>query len=433
MRKKLEIEFIRYSLNTQDFLGKRMENAHNNTAASGISPKEFTILVALLMSIVAVSIDALLPALGVIGKELEATSPNQPQLLISMLFFGMALGQLICGPLSDALGRRPILFGGLALYVIGSLICYQADNLEVLMFGRFIQGLGVAGPYISAISLVRDLFHGAQMARIMSLVMMIFVLVPAIAPTLGQAIMFVADWRSIFELYFLYAGILVLWVMFRLKETLPKSHRIPFSKEGFYEGFKEVITNRITASYTICMGLFFGSFIGYINSAQQIFQVQFETGKVFTVYFGALALILGFSSLLNSRVVERFGAKLIAFRAICAVVVASSVFLSLHAFFDISLWMFFIYIAIIFFAFGLLFGNVNSLAMEPMGHVAGIASAVIGSVSSIMSMTIGTVIGQMYNNTLIPISSGFMIMGTLAVCIIYWAEKGRLTAERESH
>ncbi len=403
-----------------------MENAHNDTSSSGIGAKEFTVLVALLMSIVAISIDALLPALGLIGQELGAINENQPQLLISMLFLGMAIGQLICGPLSDALGRRPILFAGFALYLVGTLICYQASTLEELMVGRFVQGLGVAGPYISAISLVRDLYHGSQMARVMSLVMMIFVLVPALAPSLGQAILFIADWRSIFGFYLFYAVVLIIWISFRLKETLPKSNRIPFTKKGFYDGFKEVITNRITASYTVYMGLFFGSFIGYLNSAQQIFQVQFETGEMFSLYFGLLALVLGASSLINSRMVEKFGAKNIAFRAICAVVIASVIFLALHAFIEIRMWMFLLYAAVFFGSFGLLFGNVNSLAMEPMGHVAGIASAVIGSVSSIMSMVIGTIIGQMYDNTLIPLSSGFMIMGTLALCIMYWAEKARV-------
>ncbi|MBJ7538892.1 multidrug effflux MFS transporter [Marinomonas transparens] len=404
-----------------------MENAHNNTSASGMAAKEFTLLVALLMSIAAISIDALLPALGIIGQELGATTANQPQLLISMLFLGMALGQLICGPLSDALGRRPILFGGLALYTLGTIVCYQATSLETLMLGRFIQGLGVAGPYISAISLVRDLYHGAQMARIMSLVMTVFVLVPAIAPSLGQGIMFITDdWRGIFEMYLAYGALIFIWIVLRLKETLPKTNRIAFSTQGFYEGFKEVLTNRITASYTVCMGLFIGSFIGYLNSSQQIFQVQFETGNMFSVYFGLLALVLGVSSLLNARFVGKYGAKFIAFRAIVSVVFASAIFLALHAFISISLWMFLIYAAILFFAFGLLFGNVNSLAMEPMGHVAGIASAVIGSVSSIMSMVIGTVIGQLYNNTLIPVSAGFMIMGALALCLIYWAEKGRI-------
>lgn len=403
-----------------------MDNRPNH---SGISSTEFTILVALLMSIVAISIDALLPALGIIGSELGAVTANQPQLLISMLFLGMAIGQLICGPLSDALGRRPILFSGFALYLVGTIMCHQADSLEALMIGRFIQGLGVAGPYISAISLVRDLYHGAQMARVMSLVMMIFVLVPAIAPSLGQIILLLTDWRGIFEMYLLYAVLLIGWVGLRLKETLPKENRIPFTRKGFMDGFKEVLTNRITASYTLCMGLFFGSFMGYLNSSQQIFQVQFETGNLFSVYFGVLALVLGFSSLINSRIVEKHGAKTIAFRAISTVVVSSAIFLGLHAFMAISLWMFLVYAAILFFCFGLLFGNFNALAMEPMGHVAGIASAVIGSVSSIMSMSIGAIIGQMYDNTLVPLSSGFMLMGFISMMIIYWAEKGRNPAE----
>ncbi|MDO6563795.1 multidrug effflux MFS transporter [Amphritea sp. 1_MG-2023] len=397
-----------------------------NRVTPGMSSKEFTVLVALLMSIVAISIDALLPALGVIGNALGATTANQSQWLISLLFLGMAIGQLICGPLSDALGRKPILFGGFSIYLVGTLICYQANSLEIMMLGRFIQGLGVAGPYISAISLVRDLYHGSQMARIMSLVMMIFVLVPAIAPTLGQVIMFLADWRGIFELYLVYAAILILWILFRLKETLAKQHRIPFTRTGFSEGFKEVLSNRITASYTVCMGLFFGSFIGYLNSAQQIFQVQFNTANLFSVYFGALALLLGFSSLINARIVEQHGAKHIAFRAIFTVVLASILFLSLHALVTITLWMFLCYAGTFFFCFGFLFGNVNALAMEPMGHVAGIASAVIGSVSSIMSMLIGTLIGQMYDNTLIPMTTGFALFGTIALGIMYWAERGRI-------
>lgn len=343
-----------------------------------------------------------------------------------MLFLGMALGQLICGPLSDSLGRRPILFGGFAFYLMGTVICYHASSLETLMIGRLIQGLGVAGPYISAISLVRDLYHGVQMARIMSLVMMIFMLVPAIAPTLGQAILFFGDWRDIFVMYLAYAAVLIAWISFRLKETLSQENRIPFTQKGFYDGFKEVLSNRITVSYTACMGLFFGSFIGYLNSAQQIFQVQFKTGNLFAIYFGLLAVVLGVSSLVNSRIVEKKGPIRIAFRSVLAVVIASAIFLSMHALVDITLWMFLLYAAVFFFCLGFLFGNVNSLAMEPMGHVAGIASAVIGSVSSIMSMVIGTFIGQMYDNTLIPIASGFTLSGVIALGIMYWAEKGRL-------
>ena len=389
---------------------------------SEMGAKEFTVLVALLMSIVAISIDALLPALGLIGQDLKATDSNQPQLLISLIFLGMAIGQLIAGPLSDALGRKPILFAGFALYLAGTVFCFFAPTLSELMIGRFIQGLGVSGPYIAAISLVRDQFSGAKMARTMSFVMMIFVLVPAIAPTLGQAIMFVADWRSIFIMYFLYAAILLVWIATRLKETLAKPDRIPFTYSGFKNGFKEVLSNRQTLCYMLCMGLFFGSFIGYLNSSQQIFQVQFNTGALFSLYFGALALVLGFSSLLNARIVEAFGMRPIALCAITTVVIASLVFWALHSFVNVTLWMFLTYATVLFFCFGLLFGNVNALAMEPMGHVAGIASAVIGSVSSILSMGIGTLIGQLYDNTLIPVVMGFSLLGLLALGLMYIAD-----------
>ena len=389
---------------------------------SKISPIEFTILVALLMSIVAISIDALLPALGIISSEISLDYPNQIQLVISALFLGMAVGQLICGPLSDAIGRKKVLYGGILFFLCGSLICFFAQDITVLLIGRVIQGLGVSGPYVSAISIVRDKYAGREMAKIMSLVMMIFIMVPAIAPSLGQAILLVASWRYVFVLYIVYSIAVGLWIFLRLEETLPKEKRIPFSVAGFTDGFKEVIGNRITMGYTLCMGLFFGSFMGYLNSSQQIFQVQFGTGKLFTVYFGLLALVFGLASLFNSHFVEKWGMHYISKRAVVGIIIGSVIFLALHGVVNIQLWMFMVYAAILFFCFGLIFGNVNAMAMEPMGHVAGIASAVIGSVSSIISMVIGTAIGQFYNNTLIPTTLGFLIMTSLALIMMHFAE-----------
>ena len=395
-------------------------------AKSTMSAKEFTILTATLMSIVAISIDALLPALGIIANDFAVQDANQVQLLISALFLGMALGQLLCGPLSDALGRKPILYTGLAVYFLGTFICLFATDLTTLLSGRFIQGLGVAGPYISAIALVRDQYKGRDMAKIMSLVMMIFILVPAIAPSVGQGILFFSDWHGIFVLYLGYALLILAWITFRLSETLPKEKRIPFTRKGFIAGFKEVVTNKATASLTLCMGLIFGCLIGYLNSSQQIFQELFQTGNMFSVYFGLLALVLGVSSLVNSRFVERLGMHFIATRAFQAIIVSSAGFLALQFIVpEIHLWLFLLYAAILFFSFGLIFGNINAMAMEPMGHVAGIASAVIGSVSSIMSITIGTTIGQLYNGSLLPMTMGFLLMGSCALALMLYAETQR--------
>ncbi|TGL58202.1 Bcr/CflA family efflux MFS transporter [Leptospira ognonensis] len=382
-----------------------------------ISTREFIIIIAFLMSIVAISVDALLPALGYIAKEIPFSHPNEGQYIISALFLGMAMGQLICGPLSDATGRRKVLFSGIFLFLVGSTICYFANGIPALLFGRWVQGLGVSAPYISAFSVVRDRFEGREMAKIMSIVMMIFILVPALAPSLGQMILLLFSWRSIFLMYILYSILIGIWIFIRLKETLPEEKRIPFQAANIIDGFREVLSNRITMTYTICMGLFFGSFFGYLNSSQQIFQVQFETGKLFTVYFGGLALLFGIASLLNSQLVEKWGMHYITKRATIGIIISSFLFLSLQSFVSIGLWMFLPYVAILFFCFGLLFGNFNSLAMEPMGHIAGIASAIIGSVSSILSMIIGTTIGQLYDQTVMPVTIGFLVMSCLSAIL----------------
>lgn len=399
-----------------------MSDYTTHAPQSRISTGEFTLLVALMMSIVAISIDALLPALDAIRADIVMSHPNQAQLVVSALFLGMALGQLICGPLSDATGRKKVLNGGIALFLVGTVVCYFANDISTLLFGRFIQGLGVAGPYVSAISIVRDKYSGNDMARIMSLVMMIFVMVPALAPSLGQAVLWIGSWRDIFLLYVGYALLIVVWIFCRLEETLPKPHRIPMSKKGFSEGFKEVISNVPTVCYMVCMGLFFGSFIGYLNSAQQIFQDLFKTGELFTLYFGLLAIVFGAASLVNSRLVQKWGMQHLSDSAVVGIIVSSAVFLVLHLAIEVQLWMFLSYAAVLFFCFGLVFGNINAMAMEPMGHVAGIAAAIIGATSSIMSMCIGTVIGQMYNGTLIPVTAGFFIFSCISMAILTFAK-----------
>lgn len=403
-----------------------MTDYSTHPVASRISSGEFTLLVALMMSIVAISIDALLPALGFIGQEINLSHPNQIQYVISALFLGMALGQLVCGPLSDATGRKKVLYGGIALFFCGSAICFFATSIEGLLIGRFVQGLGVAGPYVSAISIVRDKYAGNEMARIMSLVMMIFIMVPALAPSLGQAVLLISSWRYIFVLYIVYALIIGVWIFWRLEETLPKEFRIPFTRTGFIDGFKEVISNYSTMCYTLCMGLFFGSFMGYLNSSQQIFQELFNTGKLFTVYFGVLALLFGVASMVNARFVQKWGMEYLCRQATLGIIFSSAIFLALQLITTPNLWLFLAYAAVLFFCFGLVFGNVNAMAMEPMGHVAGIASAVIGASSSIISMIIGTAIGQMYDNTLVPMTCGFLILASLSMVILNLAKQRKL-------
>lgn len=384
---------------------------------------EFIILMASLMSVVAISIDAMLPALGIVGSDLGVQNPNTSQLVISFVFLGMMMGQLVCGPLSDALGRRPVLFGGLALYAIGSLICYFAGSIEILLTGRVIQGLGVSGPYVSTVAIVRDRYAGRDMARIMSLVMMIFILVPAIAPMLGQGILYIATWREIFLFYILYGSGMALWVFLRLPETLHAEDKIKFSVADIARGFKTVFKTRVTVCYMFCMGICFGSLIGYLNSCRQIFQEQFGTGDAFAFYFGGLALVIGFASLLNSRIVGKYGMQAICLRATLLIITVSAIFLAVNLTIPVALWMFVTYAAIMFFCFGMMFGNLNAIAMEPMGHIAGIAAAVVGSTSSLISLSVGTYIGQSYDNTLIPVVTGFLVLNIISLCFMLFAGK----------
>ena len=384
---------------------------------------EFIILMALLMSCIAISIDAMLPALGVIGNALGTVDVNDTQFIISTIFLGMTVGQLFWGPMSDAIGRRKVLFWGLGIYMIGSLICYMANDMTMMLIGRTVQGLGVSGPYVSVVSIVRDKFAGNEMARVMSLVMMIFILVPAIAPSLGQAIMHFASWREIFLLYIVLSLIMGTWVFFRLPETIHEEDRIHFDLKDIGHGFNIVLHNRTTCCYMLCMGICFGGLIGYLNSSRQIFQDMFHTGEAFSLYFGGLALVIGVSSLLNSRIVGKYGMRVICHYATVTIIAASAIFLAMNLTLDVQLWMFVGYAAVLFFCFGLMFGNLNAIAMEPMGHNAGIASAVTGSTSSLISMTVGSAIGQMFDGTLIPVVTGFLVLNAVSLAIMWFAER----------
>lgn len=380
--------------------------------------KEFIALMAALMSVVAISIDAMLPALGIIRDAFQTSHPNDVQLIISCIFVGMAVGELICGPLSDAYGRMKVLYTYLGIYLLGSIVCLFSDTLEHMLVGRFIQGLGVAGPFISCMSIVRDTYSGRTMAKVMSLVMMVFIMVPVIAPAIGQGIIMVTSWRALFILYIVYAVLIGLWAYFRLHETLPAEKRVALTIPNLLKDLKIIFSNRQTMCYTLCMACVFGALIGDLNSSQQIFQEQYSVGKMFVVYFGLQALAFGGASLMNSRWVETYGMRYICLRALVVMTAVSIVFVSLQFAIDITFWMFFIYGVVVLFCVGLLFGNLNSLALEPMGHIAGLASAIISATSNLVAIPLGTIIGQLYDGTIFPLSAGFAILGVFAALFL---------------
>ncbi len=386
---------------------------------------EFVTLMALMMALVALAIDTMLPALPVIGKELGAKHSNDSQLIVTLLFLGMALGQLFFGPLSDSIGRKPALSAGLGLFVVGSLLSLVAESFTLMLVGRFVQGLGVAGPRSVSMALIRDQYEGRSMARVMSFVMTIFILVPVIAPTLGQGILFIAHWRAIFGLFVVLATIMFAWFAWRQPETLPPAQRMPYSTTRILRVAREVCANRIALGYTIVAGLISGAFLGFLSSAPQIFQEQYGLGSLFPIYFAVLALSAGAASLLNANLVIRLGMRALirhAMLLLTALSIAFLIFAFLHAGRP-ALWSTMTYLMLTFFAVGILFGNLNSLAMEPLGHIAGVGAALVGSLSTLISVPLGILIGQGYNGTLLPLVGGFAVLGALSLAVMRWVER----------
>jgi len=300
---------------------------------SRVSPRrpafaEFVILIALIISLVALSIDAMLPALPQIAADLGVVEINDSQYVISIFFAGMALGQMFFGPMSDSVGRRPAILAGFAVFALGCLLSIAAASFEQMLIGRFLQGLGAAGPRIVSVALVRDQFKGREMARVMSFVMSVFILVPVFAPAIGQLILSVADWHFIFAMFLALALTVVAWFWKRQPETLAQENRIRFSFVGLLLDIQAISRIRAALGYTLTMGFVFGAFVGYLSSSQQIFQVQYRLFELFPLYFGILACSIGCASLLNARLVMRFGMRALSRFALQSTCFLSAAFFS---------------------------------------------------------------------------------------------------------
>jgi len=400
--------------------------------ASDSSPGfiEFIILIALIISLVALSIDAMLPALPEIAADLDVQQINDSQYVISIFFAGMAFGQLFFGPLSDSIGRRPSIIAGFVVFALGCVLSIFATSFEQMLLGRFLQGFGASGPRIVSIALVRDQFKGREMARVMSFVMTVFILVPVFAPAVGQLILKLASWHWIFAMFLLLVLVVVSWFWKRQPETLTPDNRIVFSFARLLLDIQAILRIRAALGYTLTMGFIFGAFLGYLSSSQQIFQVQYGLLDLFPLYFGILACSIGCASLLNARLVMRFGMRRLSRIALLAICFLSFPFFLYALIYDghPNLYFLMFYLLPIFFFFGILFGNLNAMAMEPLGHIAGLGSAVIGSVSTLISVFFGVLIANAYDGTVFPLVSGFAILGLASLVIIRWTEAG-LAAE----
>lgn len=369
----------------------------------------------------AFSIDAMMPALEQIGDELGIVVENDRQFIITALFLGFSVGVLFYGFLADRFGRRVPVLCGFLLYCIGSVACVTADSFTMMLVGRVLQGLGAAGPYVLSIAIVRDSYKGDEMARLLSLIMMVFIGVPMIAPFIGQGLLLLAGWRSIFAVLMIYAVLVMLWFWLRQPESLSAEDRQMLSCGQIKRSVLEVLRHSVSARYMIVIGLLAGSFIAYLSTAQQVFQEMYQLGERFPIVFASLAGVFGISSFLNSRLVLHVAPAVLVKVAIALIIGASVIYLV--AFRDFSqvppLPAHLAFIAVIMCAFAMLFGNTTSLAMEPMGHIAGAASSVINSLSTLIAIVLATLVGSQLDSTPHPVVAGFGLLAIAALAICF--------------
>ncbi|HVZ04825.1 multidrug effflux MFS transporter [Hyphomicrobium sp.] len=384
---------------------------------------EFVTLTAAMMALTAISIDIMLPALPQIGSALGVTSENDRQLVVILYMAGFAAGQIVFGPLSDHFGRKPMLLAGLAIYIAGTVAALLAGAFPALLTARFVQGIGAASPRVIAIAVVRDLYGGRQMARVMSFAMMVFITIPVLAPSVGQALIQVGNWHWTFYALLAMALLIVCWSSLRLPETARQALGVE-QPMGLRESLKMVLFNRQTMAYGAAGGFMFGCLLAYVASAQQIFVEVFGIGQAFPVVFGAIASVMAIASFVNARLVGRLGMRRLSHTALAGFLGISLILAATAAMGMAPLPVFAPLVAIAFFLFGLIAPNFNAIAMEPQGHNAGMASSVIGSLSTAIGALAGGFVAHAFDGTVSPIASGFAAC-SLITCIVVFAVEGR--------
>lgn len=388
------------------------------------SQTEFIILMASLMSIVALSIDAILPALEAIGVSIGTKEATDNQLLITMIFLGLGFGQLIFGPLSDSIGRKPVIYLGFTLFVLASFLCVMATSVEMMVVGRILQGVGLSAPRTISIAMVRDSFSGDYMAKIMSFIVAIFILVPVVAPALGKLMLDTFGWQSIFNVQLIFGAIIMIWLWKRQPETLHPENKIKLSKSLFINGLKEFLKFKTSIAFTLISGLITGSFMVYLSASQEIFQNQYGMIEEFPYVFAALAISIGFATFLNGNFVLKYGMyKLVRAFMIVFTMIPLLYLILFYGRPNPSVYILVPFFGLQFFAIGFLFGNLRSLAMQPVGHIAGIGAAINGFVSTIMAVPIATFIGGFVKNTASPLFIGFLICGCCSLLILFILKK----------
>ncbi|BDA85071.1 Bcr/CflA family drug resistance efflux transporter [Aureimonas sp. SA4125] len=413
-----------------------MSDASSRSATHGLPYWELVTMVAFLMALNAAAIDVFIPALQEIGATLGIADENTRQLVITAYVIGFGAAQIVYGTLSDRFGRRPVLFVGLAIYVVASFAAIFSPTFGVVLAFRALQGVGAAATRVIAVSIVRDCFGGARMASVMSLVMMVFMTVPVLAPNLGQIIMSFGSWQEIFIVTGVCGAAALTWSALRLPETLDPKDRRPLTVKRTAEAFGIVLTNRRAFGYTLATALIFGVLFSFINQAEQIYTKIYDIGPAFTLYFSMVAVFMAAASFTNSRLVERLGMRRLSHGALVAFTVLSVLQLVISTALGgvMPFWLFLGMMTLTFCMFGFIGTNFNALALDPLGHVAGTASSVLGFMQTLGGGLLGALVGAFYDGTLLPLYAGFTVLSLGSLACVFYAEGGRLfDRPREKH
>lgn len=387
---------------------------------------EFVALTAMLMALNALAIDIMLPALPQMGADFHVAQENDRQLIIISYMLGFGVSQLFYGPLTDRFGRRSVLFISLACYTVAAVMCVFAPTFELLIAARVFMGASAGGSRVIAVSAARDLYVGRQMAKVMSLVMIVFMSAPIVAPFFGQLMLKVMSWHGIFWLLAIFGMVMFLWVLVRMPETLPLDRRVPLNIPTMFRNYSKVIRTREALGYTIASGFLFGGLMSYISSSEQLYHEVYDTGDWFALWFAGAAIAMSISNLINSRLVERLGMRRISHAALIGFVIVSVIHAALALMGPVPFPIFYTLVILAFFMIGFQGPNYNAIAMEPLGALAGSGAALIGFASSFVSASIGGLVARQFDGTITPIFLGHVVVGTLALVTIFITERGKL-------
>lgn len=382
---------------------------------------EFIALMAMLFATIAFSIDAMLPAFPEIAAELSPDAPNRAQLVLTSFVLGMGIGTFFAGPLSDSFGRRSVILAGSSLYCMGAALAWVGPTLEWVLVGRIIQGLGAAGPRIVSVALIRDLYAGRQMARIMSFAMMVFTLVPAVAPLVGAGIIALTGWRGIFGAFILFSALSMAWFMLRLPETLPPANRSPLRFAPLMASLREVLGTKVVKLSILMQAMLFAALFGTLAQIQFLFDKTFGRGDSFPMWFAMIALVAGSASFLNAQLVLRLGMRRLIRLALGAQVALSGTMAALALTGVVpeaaGFALFLIWVTGVFFMVGFTLGNINAIAMEPLGHVAGMAASVIAALATVAGVALAVPLGMAFDGTIGPLALGVAVLAAVALAI----------------